>query len=146
MLTVEADQAGRWTYGELVAIAPGLTGSAELEVSDSDTSSSFGSGDVPVLATPRLLALAEQATVAAVAPVLEPGTTTVGYRVQIDHVAPTAVGQKVRAEAILQKVDGRRLTFRVSVSDGHGLIGAGRITRVLVNREHFLEKAASTSD
>jgi predicted thioesterase len=124
-----------------VAIAPGLTGYAELVVSESDTSSAFGSGDVPVLGTPRLLALVEQASVRALAPSLEPGQTTVGYRVQIDHVAPTPLGQKVRAEAVLEQVEGRRLTFRVSVSDGHGLIGAGRITRVVVERDRFLEKA-----
>jgi predicted thioesterase len=129
-------------YREPVAITPGLTGSAELVVSESDTSSSFGSGDVPVLGTPRLLALIEQATVAALAPALEPGATSVGYRVQIDHVAPTPLGQKVRAEATLEQVEGRRLIFRVSVSDAHGLIGAGRITRVVVDRKRFLEKAA----
>jgi fluoroacetyl-CoA thioesterase len=125
-----------------VAIEPGLTGAADLMVSESDTASAFGSGDVPVLGTPRLLALAEQATVAAVAPALEPGTTTVGYRVQIEHVTPTPVGQKVRAEATLELVEGRRLTFRVTVNDGHGLVGAGRITRVVVNREEFLESVA----
>jgi fluoroacetyl-CoA thioesterase len=133
------------SYGCPVVFLPGLAATAELVVSEADTSSAFGSGDVPVLATPRMLALAEQATVAAVAPALEPDTTTVGYRIQIDHVAPTAVGQKVRAEAILEKADGRRLTFRVSVSDDHGLVGAGRITRILVNREHFLAKAAAGS-
>lgn len=124
-----------------MAISPGLTGCADLVVSEADTSSAFGSGDVPVLGTPRLLALVEQATVQALAPSLEPGQTTVGYRVQIDHVAPTPLGQTVRAEATLEQVEGRRLTFRVSISDGHGLIGAGMITRVVVDRDRFLEKA-----
>ena len=126
-----------------MAISPGLTGCADLVVSEVDTSSAFGSGDVPVLGTPRLLALAEQATVQALAPSLEPGQTTVGYRVQIDHVAPTPLGQTVKAEATLEQVEGRRLTFRVSISDGHGLIGAGRITRVVVDRDRFLEKAGN---
>jgi predicted thioesterase len=66
----------------------------------------------------------------------------VGYRVQLDHLAPTAVGGTVRAEATLEAIEGRRLTFRVSVSDGHGLVAAGRITRVIVERARFLEKAA----
>ena len=72
---------------------------------------------------------------------LAEGTTSVGYRVQLDHLAPTAVGGKVRAEATLETIEGRRLTFRVSVSDGHGLVAAGRITRVIVERARFLEKA-----
>jgi predicted thioesterase len=72
---------------------------------------------------------------------LAEGTTSVGYRVQLDHLAPTAVGGKVRAEATLEMIEGRRLTFRVSVSDGHGLVAAGRITRVIVERARFLEKA-----
>ena len=61
---------------------------------------------------------------------------------QLDHLAPTAVGGKVHAEATLEKIEGRRLTFRVSVNDGHGLVAAGRITRVIVERGRFLEKAA----
>ena len=73
---------------------------------------------------------------------LEAGTTSVGYRVQLDHLAPTAVGGRVTAEAVLESVEGRRLTFRVSVSDGHGLVAAGRITRVVVEHDRFLEKAA----
>ena len=60
---------------------------------------------------------------------LAEGSTSVGYRVQLDHLAPTAVGGKVRAEATLESIEGRRLTFRVSVNDGHGLVAAGRITR-----------------
>jgi predicted thioesterase len=113
---------------------------AELVVSAADTAVAMGSGDVPVLATPRVVALAEQATVDAVADALEPGMTTVGYRVQIDHLAPTAAGEKVKAEATLEAVDGRRLVFRVAVNDDRGLVAAGRITRVLVDRDRFLEK------
>jgi predicted thioesterase len=121
-------------------LEPGLCGIAELVVSDADTAAVIGSGDVPVLATPRVVALAEQATVEAIALSLDPGMTTVGYRVQVDHLAPTAVGGKVKAEATLEAVDGRRLVFRVAINDDRGLVAAGRITRVLVDRERFLEK------
>jgi predicted thioesterase len=123
-------------------LAPGLTGAATMVVGDDDTAVAFASGDVPVLATPRVVGLAEEASVQAVAGALEPGTTSVGYRVQLDHLAPTAVGGRVDAEAILEAIEGRRLTFRVSVSDSRGLIAAGRITRVVVERDRFLEKAA----
>lgn len=94
-----------------------------------------------MLGTPRLVALCEQASCEAVADALQPGETTVGMRVQFDHLAPTAVGGTVTAEAQLEKVEGRRLVFTVSASDRGGLVGAGKITRVLVDIERFLKKA-----
>ena len=125
-----------------MALRPGLSATVRMVVEDADTATTLGTGDVPVVATPRVVQLAEQATVEAVDGELSEGTTTVGYRVQLDHLAPTAVGGKVQAEATLESVESRRLTFRVSVSDGRGLVAAGRITRVVVERNRFLEKAA----
>lgn len=110
-------------------------------VEESDTAIAYRSGDVPVIATPRIVALAEEATVAAVAGALEPGQTTVGYGVQLTHVAPSPLGAKVTAEVVLESVEGRRLVFRVSVADGRGLVAAGYVTRVVVERERFLERA-----
>lgn len=104
------------------------------------------SGDVPVLATPEVVRLAEEATVAAIAGQLPEGSTSVGYRVQLDHVSPIATGGVVHCEAVLETVAGRRLTFRVTVTDGGGLVAAGRITRVVVERGRFLEKAKGTGD
>jgi len=124
-----------------MTIEPGLTSTVHHTVTADDTAEAMRSGDVPVLATPRVVGLAEEATVAAVAGRLEPGTTTVGYRVQLDHLAPTAVDGIVTAEAVLETIEGRRLTFRVSVNDDHGLVAAGRITRVVVERARFIEKA-----
>jgi len=124
-----------------MSLRPGLSAIAHMVVTEGDTATALGTGDVSVLATPRVASLAEAATVQAVAADLEDGTTTVGYRLQLDHLAPTAVGGQVHAEAILETVEGRRLTFRVSVSDGRGLVAAGRITRVVVERSRFLEKA-----
>jgi predicted thioesterase len=121
-------------------LTAGLTAKVQLTVSDADTAQALGSGDVPVLGTPRIVALCEQAAIAALAGALNGGDTTVGMRVQLDHLAPTAVGQSVSAEATLEKVQGRRLTFTVSVSDSRGLVAAGRVTRVVVDRERFMEK------
>jgi fluoroacetyl-CoA thioesterase len=121
---------------------PGLSATADLVVADADTAIALNTGDVPVLATPRVVSLAEEASIRSIDGTLAEGTTSVGYRVQLDHLAPTGVGGKVRAEATLEMIEGRRLTFRVSVSDGHGLVAAGRITRVIVERGRFLEKAA----
>ena len=124
-------------------LRPGLSAIATMTVTDGDTATALGTGDVAVLATPRVASLAEAATVQAVAADLDDGTTTVGYRLQLEHLAPTAVGGQVHAEAILETVEGRRLTFRVSVSDGRGLVAAGRITRVVVERSRFLDKAGT---
>jgi predicted thioesterase len=122
-------------------LRPGLSASADIVVIEEDTALALHTGDVPVLATPRVVRLAEEASVRAIEGTLSDDTTSVGYRVQLDHLAPTPVGGKVRAEATLEAIEGRRLTFRVSVSDGHGLVAAGRITRVIVERARFMEKA-----
>ena len=125
-----------------MSLRPGLAAAVELVVSESDTALALRTGDVPVLATPRVVTLAEEASVMAIDGELTEGSTSVGYRVQLDHLAPTAVGGKVRAEATLESIEGRRLTFRVSVNDGHGLVAAGRITRVIVERSRFIDKAS----
>ena len=110
-------------------------------MADADTAVVLRSGDVPVLGTPRVVGMAEEAAVAAIAGQLKPEETSVGMRVQLDHLAPSAVGAEVRAEATLEKVEGRRLTFTVSVNDERGLVAAGKVTRVIVDRERFLDKA-----
>ena len=122
-------------------LAVGIHGTATFIVTDADTSCAQGSGDVPVLATPRLVALGEQACVDAVALTLEPGQTTVGSRVRVAHLAPTAVGGSVTATATLCEADGKRLVFNVSVTDGAGVVvGRGQIERSLVDRARFLTK------
>jgi fluoroacetyl-CoA thioesterase len=123
-----------------VEIATGMRGVATLVVTGTDTARALGSGNVDVLGTPRLIALCEEATVNAVAAALPEGSTTVGVRVELDHVRPTAVGGEVSAEAELQKVDGRQLTFVVSASDPGGVVGTGRITRALIDVERFMAK------
>jgi fluoroacetyl-CoA thioesterase len=123
------------------ALTPGLSARVELTVTDPDTAQAVGSGDVPVLATPRVLALAEAATVAATATRISLGTTTVGTRVELDHKAPTAVGRTVVAQARLAKVDGRRLLFEVVVTEGATTVAEARVERVVVERQRFLEKA-----
>lgn len=77
----------------------------------------------------------------AVAGRLQPGQTSVGVRVQIDHLAPTAVGEDVSADAKLERIQGKRLVFSVSVADTRGLVAAGKVTRAVVDREWFLDRA-----
>lgn len=121
-------------------IEPGLRGEVSLVVADADTARAMRSGSVDVLATPRVVALCEEAAVAALAGHLPAGHTTVGMRVQLDHLQPTPVGATVEAEAVLEKVEGRRLTFTVSASDARGLVAAGKVTRVLVELDRFMAK------
>ncbi len=122
-------------------ITPGLSASVSCVVQAQDTAVAMRSGSVDVLATPRLVAMCEEAACLAVAEALPRGHTSVGVRVQFDHLAPISVGSEVTAEAVLERVEGRRLVFTVSVSDPAGLVGAGRITRVVVDTERFLAKA-----
>ncbi|MFG3302664.1 thioesterase family protein [Micromonospora chersina] len=126
-------------------LAPGLTARVELTVTDTDTALAVGSGDVPVLGTPRVLALAEAATVAATATRLPSGSTSVGTRVELEHRAATPVGRTVAARAELVKVDGRRLTFEVIVTDGNEVVATGRVERALVDRQRFVERAVRAS-
>ena len=129
--------------------APGLSARVELTVTDSDTAQAVGSGDVPVLGTPRVLALVEAATVAATATRMPAGMTTVGTRVELDHKVPTAIGRTVYAVAKLAKVDGRKLLFEVTVSDGpsgdSAVVAEGRVERMLLDRHRFVERAVGDS-
>jgi len=119
-------------------------GAAALEftVTEADTAAAVGSGDLPVLGTPRLLAWLEAATCAAVAPDLAPGSTTVGTRVDVEHLAASPVGAVVEAAATLTAVDGRVLTFEVSAHDRDSgdVLGRGRVTRAVVDQERFLAR------
>jgi fluoroacetyl-CoA thioesterase len=115
----------------------GRSAEVSLTVAAADTAVAWRSGDVDVLATPRLIALCEEATVAVLAGRLEPETTTVGFRVQLDHLRPATVGTSISATAMLDKVEGRRLSFTVTVHDDRGPIAAGRITRVVIDRTAF---------
>ncbi len=121
-------------------VAVGLKGEAKLVVSAVDTALALGSGDVEVLGTPRLVALFEQATVEALTGVLEPGQSSVGMRVQVDHLQPTPVGAEIVVEASLEKIEGRRITFTVTATDSGGLVAAGKVTRVVVDVDQFMSK------
>ncbi len=126
---------------ELPEFAPGLTARVELTVTDADTAQSLGSGDVPVLGTPRVLSLAEAATVVATARQMPGGLTTVGTRAQVEHRAPTPVGRRVVATATLAKMDGRRLLFEVEVRDGDAVVAEVRVERMILDRRRFIAKA-----
>jgi predicted thioesterase len=126
-------------------VAVGLRATITAEVTEADTAEALGSGDLPVLGTPRLLALAEAACIAAVAPALEAGQTTVGTAVSLEHRRPSLIGTPLEIEAELTEIDGRRLIFMfIAYGPGEGdeaVIGAGTAQRVLVDVARFLARA-----
>lgn len=115
----------------------GLFGVISATVTDSDTAVAFGSGDVAVLATPRVVALCEAAAVAALAGSLPTGSTSVGTSFSIDHVAASGVRATVEARATVSHIDGKRITFDVGLTDGTIVAATGTHTRVIVNRNRF---------
>jgi predicted thioesterase len=129
----------------LTQLIPGLTATVELTVTAADTAAALRSGDLPVLATPRVVALVEEATVAAASPALSTELTTVGTRVELDHLAATLVGATVVATARLVAVDGRRLTFEVALHAGGSVAARGRVERAVVDRGRFLARAGTAS-
>lgn len=123
----------------------GLSAGLVHTVTSGDTARALGSGDVDVLATPKLLALAEAATVAALAEAVLPDrSTSVGTRVELEHLRPTPVGETVTVAAVLVHVDGRLLRFEVAVTDdADRVVGRAVVTRVVVDREDFQARAAA---
>jgi predicted thioesterase len=121
-------------------LAPGLTAELEFQVGESDTAEALGSGDVPVLGTPRLVAWAEAATVAAVANHLDDGQASVGTHVALRHRAPSVVGTTITVRAELIDIDGVLLRFAVVAHDGEHEIAQGEVERAVVDRERFLGK------
>jgi len=124
----------------------GLSAAIETIVTQKDTAANVGSGAISVFATPNMIALMEKAALSAVDLHLPKGYVTVGTRIEVDHVAATPVGMKVRAEAELIEIDGRTLTFKVAAFDEKELIGRGTHKRHIVNIEKFLNKANAKLD
>jgi len=123
-----------------------MEASLTFTVTDDDTAAAMGSGILPVLGTPRLLAWCEAATCAAIDPTLDPAATSVGTRIDLEHVGASTVGQEVTVSAWASYVDGRLHRFTVAARnvgpDGREgkLVGTGEITRVVVDRERFLSR------
>ncbi len=118
----------------------GLKHTTTLIVDMAHTAEMMGSGDMPVLATPAMMALMENAAMLAVKDQLPAGSTTVGGHIESSHLRPTAIGQAVSATAELTRIDGRKLYFHVSARQGDTLLGEGEHLRFIVDREKFLSK------
>lgn len=119
---------------------PGLSGKADLIVDESCTADAWGSGLLPVLSTPRVIALMEPAACAALADAMEEGKTTVGTRIDMQHTAATPMGMRVYAKAELVAVEGRALTFHIEAFDEAGSIGSAEHQRFIVETARFMQK------
>lgn len=119
---------------------PSLTATLVRQVGEADTAVAVGSGALPVLGTPVLLAWCEAATCAALEPGLDEGETSVGTRVQLDHQAPTAPGATLEVSASVIHVDGRLVRLSVAARQEGRLVGSGEITRVVVDADRFLAR------
>jgi len=118
-------------------LKPGLEGAAELLVAEEHTAPRVGSGRVHVLATPVMINVIEAAALAAIEHLLPEGYQSLGTRLDVRHFAATPVGMRIRAQAEVAKVEGRTVTFRVSVTDEKEPIGDGTHERMLVNVSRF---------
>lgn len=123
----------------------GLSATREHVVGADDTAIAVGSGSVPVLGTPRLLAWCEMATCAAMEPALVAGQTSVGTRVSLEHLAPSEVGAVVEVTASSVYADGRLVRFTVAARQNGRLVGSGEVTRVVVDVDKFMARVTTSS-
>ncbi|MCM1302112.1 MAG: thioesterase family protein [Alistipes senegalensis] len=121
-------------------LTAGLSANSTTVVDAGNTASAMGSGDLPVFATPAMVALMENAAMKAVAEHLADGQTTVGAAMHVTHSKPSGLGAEITAAAVLAEADGRKLVFRVEARDADGIIGEGEHVRYVVDRARFLSK------
>ena len=113
---------------------------SELTVTDAVTAIAVGSGDMPVLATPMMMALMENTAMLAVKMELPDGCTTVGGQIESSHLKPSKIGDVVKAMAEVTKVDGKKIEFNVSAYSGETLLGEGTHLRFIVDKEKFMSR------
>lgn len=119
----------------------GLRGEVAVQVADSQVATAYGASDLPVLATPALVGLLEQAAIQAVEDYLEAGEVSVGGFISLQHLAPTPRGNWVWARATLQEIKERKLKFSLEAWDENGEVGRGEHRRLVVHRQQFLQQA-----
>ena len=124
-------------------IKPGITGEKSTAVTIENTALAMGSGTLRVFATPAMIALVEGCCAESVEELLDEGITSVGTRVDIEHLSASPVGAGIVCKSVLTAFDGRRLDFNVEVYDNAGLIGRGTHTRFTVKSDSFMKKAGA---
>ncbi len=124
----------------LMELKKGLSAQSKVVVSNENTAEKLGSGDLPVFATPAMIALMENAAMKAVAEALPEGSTTVGTEMNATHIKASKLGAEITATAVVTEVEGRKITLNVGARDGESLIGEGVHTRFIVDSEKFMSK------
>ncbi|MCL2456278.1 MAG: thioesterase family protein [Defluviitaleaceae bacterium] len=109
-------------------------------VSEKNTAKAVGSGDLQVFSTPMMIALMEQAACECLVDFLEAGQTSVGTKINVEHLAASPIGAEINATANLESLDGRKAEFSVTAACGEILIGTGTHSRVIVDAERFMKK------
>jgi predicted thioesterase len=130
---------------DLSKLRVGLTGSASSLVTEERLATKVGSGDVPVFASPMLVAVIEAAAVDCIEAQLPENHQSLGVHLDVTHSAPTPLGFTVTATATLEAIDGRKLTFKVNAHDGVETVGSGTHTRVVVDTPRFMARLAAKS-
>jgi fluoroacetyl-CoA thioesterase len=129
------------------AIPVGAHGSFSLIVASEHLANRFKDATLPpVLATPVMIMVMENASLNAIKPYLDPGKTALGTRVDVRHLAATPLGQRVTGEAEVTKVEGRRIEFRITASDEAQQIGIGTHERMVIDLDRFSARLGAKSD
>ena len=123
-----------------IMIQEGLTHTSQLTVTQAVTAIAMGSGDMPVLATPSMMALMENAAMLAVAEHLPEGCTTVGGHIDSSHLKPSKLGDTVTSTATVTRVDGKKIEFTIQAHCGDVLLGEGTHLRFIVDKEKFMSR------
>ena len=124
-------------------LQPGLSFTMRDTVTPEMSARHIGSGDLGVLSTPTMIAMMEGASTRCVQPHMEDGHTTVGYIVNIRHLAPTPIGNEVSVTSRLEEVDGRKLRFHVEAREGDRVVGEGEHVRVIIETARFLRQSTA---
>lgn len=124
-----------------MTLTTGIHGEQAVAVTNENTAKTMGSGTLDVFATPALVALAEKTCWMSVAGELDEGCGSVGTKLELEHTAPTPVGMTVTCHSELVAVEGRKLTFKVTLADEKGPVGGGTHERFIIFEEKFAAKA-----
>lgn len=119
-------------------LTEGIQHTSTVTVTEQNTALALGSGDLPVFATPALVALMENAAMQTVASLLPEGSTTVGGFIETSHLAPSAIGKTIQATATLTEIKGKKLSFNIEAFEGEKLVGKATHIRFIVDREKFM--------
>lgn len=119
-------------------LTEGIQHTSTVTVTEQNTALALGSGDLPVFATPALVALMENAAMQTVASLLPEGSTTVGGFIETSHLAPSAIDKTIQATATLTEVKGKKLSFNIEAFEGEKLVGKATHIRFIVDREKFM--------